>query len=159
MAEPRFVHLHIHSDFSMVDGLQKIKPLVARVAEDKMVAMALTDQMNQSGLVRFYGDAHGKGIKPIIGVDFWVQSEELGDELFRLVGLAMDNAGQQNLIQLISKGFFCAYPRAPIPKLSMLESTTPTTAPFRRTLLGFPIRSKKLAILQVLLPRDIMICF
>jgi DNA-directed DNA polymerase III (polc) len=105
MAEPRFVHLHIHSDFSMVDGLQKIKPLVARVAEDKMVAMALTDQMNQSGLVRFYGDAHGKGIKPIIGVDFWVQSEELGDELFRLVGLAMDNAGQQNLIQLISKGF------------------------------------------------------
>ena len=70
MAEPRFVHLHIHSDFSMVDGLQKIKPLVARVAEDKMVAMALTDQMNQSGLVRFYGDAHGKGIKPIIGVDF-----------------------------------------------------------------------------------------
>ena len=53
MAEPRFVHLHIHSDFSMVDGLQKIKPLVARVAEDKMVAMALTDQMNQSGLVRF----------------------------------------------------------------------------------------------------------
>ena len=62
MAEPRFVHLHIHSDFSMVDGLQKIKPLVARAAEDKMVAMAITDQMNQCGLVRFYGDAHGKGI-------------------------------------------------------------------------------------------------
>ncbi len=105
MAEPRFVHLHIHSDFSMVDGLQKIKPLVARAAEDKMVAMAITDQMNQCGLVRFYGDAHGKGIKPVIGVDFWVQSEELGDELFRLVGLAMNNEGQQNLIQLISRGY------------------------------------------------------
>ena len=105
MTEPRFVHLHVHTDFSMVDGLQKIKPIVGRASEDQMVALAITDQMNQCGLVRFYGDAHGKGIKPIIGVDFWVHSDELGDELFRLVGLAMNNDGQQNLIQLISKGY------------------------------------------------------
>ena len=103
MAEPRFIHLRVHSDFSMVDGLQKIKPLVARAAEFGMPAMAITDQMNQCGLVRFYGDAHGKGMKPIIGVDLWVRSEELGDELFRLTGFAMDNEGQQNLVQLISK--------------------------------------------------------
>ncbi len=105
MSDPRFVHLHIHSDFSMVDGLQKIKPIVGRAAEDKMVALAITDQMNQCGLVRFYGEAHGKGINPIIGVDFWCKSNELGDELFRLTGLAMDNDGQQNLIQLISRGY------------------------------------------------------
>ena len=105
MAEPRFIHLRVHSDFSMVDGLQKIKPLVARAAEFGMPAMAITDQMNQCGLVRFYGDAHGKGMKPIIGVDLWVRSEELGDELFRLTGFAMDNEGQQNLVQLISKAY------------------------------------------------------
>ncbi|MBP8065500.1 MAG: DNA polymerase III subunit alpha, partial [Aeromonadaceae bacterium] len=105
MAEPRFIHLRVHSDFSMVDGLQKIKPLVARAAEHGMPAMAITDQMNQCGLVRFYGEAHGKGMKPLVGVDFWVQSSELGDELFRLTGLAMDNDGQQNLVQLISKGY------------------------------------------------------
>lgn len=126
MAEPRFVHLHIHSDFSMLDGLQKIKPLVARAAENNMVAMAITDQMNQSGLVRFYGDAHSKGIKPIIGVDFWVQSEELGDELFHLIGLAMNNEGQQNLIQLISKGFLRGHiqGRAVIDKAWLAEHAT-----------------------------------
>jgi len=105
MAEPRFIHLRVHSDFSMVDGLQKIKPLVARAAEHGMPAMAITDQMNQCGLVRFYGEAHGKGMKPLAGVDFWVQSDELGEALFRLTGLAMDNEGQQNLVQLISKGY------------------------------------------------------
>ena len=105
MAEPRFIHLRVHSDFSMVDGLQKIKSLVGRAAEYGMPAMALTDQMNQCGLVRFYGDAHGKGMKPLVGVDLWLQSEEPGEELFRLTGLAMDNEGQQNLVQLISKAY------------------------------------------------------
>lgn len=105
MAEPRFIHLRVHSDFSMVDGLQKVKPLVGRAAEHGMVAMALTDQMNQCGLVRFYGEGHGKGMKPIVGVDLWVQSEALGEELFRLTGLAMNNEGQQNLVQLISKAY------------------------------------------------------
>ena len=105
MAEPRFIHLRVHSDFSMIDGLQKVKPLVARAAEYGMPAMALTDQMNQCGLVRFYGEAHGKGMKPIIGADLWLQSPELGDELYRLTALAMDNDGQQNLVQLISRAY------------------------------------------------------
>ncbi|WP_409420571.1 DNA polymerase III subunit alpha [Pseudaeromonas sp. ZJS20] len=105
MAEPRFIHLRVHSDFSMIDGLQKVKPLVARAAEFGMPAMALTDQMNQCGLVRFYGEAHGKGMKPIVGADLWLQSPELGDELYRLTALAMDNDGQQNLVQLISRAY------------------------------------------------------
>src|SRR5574344_330608 len=117
MAEPRFIHLRVHSDFSMVDGLQKIKPLVARAAEHGMPAMAITDQMNQCGLVRFYGEAHGKGMKPLAGVDFWVQSDELGEELFRLTGLAMDNEGQQNLVQLISKGYL----RGHVPGLPVID--------------------------------------
>ncbi|EKP0246076.1 DNA polymerase III subunit alpha [Aeromonas veronii] len=105
MAEPRFIHLRVHSDFSMVDGLQKINPIVGAAAANNMPALALTDQMNMCGLVRFYGSAHGKGIKPIVGADFWVQSDELGDEQFRLTLLAMDNDGYQNITLLISRGY------------------------------------------------------
>lgn len=105
MAEPRFIHLRVHSDFSMVDGLQKINPIVGAAAANNMPALALTDQMNMCGLVRFYGAAHGKGVKPIVGADFWVQSDELGDEQFRLTLLAMDNEGYQNITLLISRGY------------------------------------------------------
>ncbi|MBW3781561.1 DNA polymerase III subunit alpha [Aeromonas veronii] len=105
MADPRFIHLRVHSDFSMVDGLQKINPIVGAAAANHMPALALTDQMNMCGLVRFYGAAHGKGIKPIVGADFWVQSDELGDEQFRLTLLAMDNDGYQNITLLISRGY------------------------------------------------------
>lgn len=105
MAEPRFIHLRVHSDFSMVDGLQKINPIVGAAAANNMPALALTDQMNMCGLVRFYGAAHGKGVKPIVGADFWVKSDELGDEQFRLTLLAMDNDGYQNITLLISRGY------------------------------------------------------
>ena len=80
MADPRFVHLRVHSDFSMVDGLQKIGPIVSAAAANNMPALALTDQMNMCGLVRFYGSAHGKGIQPIVWADFWVASDAPGDE-------------------------------------------------------------------------------
>lgn len=105
MADPRFIHLRVHSDFSMVDGLQKIGPIVSAAAANNMPALALTDQMNMCGLVRFYGSAHGKGIKPLVGADFWVQSDELGNEQFRLTLLAMDNDGYQNITLLISRGY------------------------------------------------------
>ncbi|PSJ45941.1 DNA polymerase III subunit alpha [Zobellella taiwanensis] len=102
---PSFIHLRVHSDFSMVDGLAKIGPINKRVGELGYPALALTDQMNLCGLVRFYGDAHGKGLKPIVGTDIWVQSEELGEQQFRLTLLAMDNTGYQNITLLISKAY------------------------------------------------------
>ena len=72
-ADTSFVHLRIHSDFSMVDGLTKVKPICQRVADMNMPAMALTDQMNFCGLVRYYGKAHQLGLKPLIGcLDFFV---------------------------------------------------------------------------------------
>lgn len=104
MADPRFVHLRVHSDFSMVDGLQ-IGLIVSAAAANNMPALALTDQMNMCGLVRFYGSAHGKGIKPWSGRISGVQSDELGDEQFRLTLLAMDNDGYQNITLLISRGY------------------------------------------------------
>ena len=103
--EPQFIHLRVHSDFSMCDGLAKVKPIVAKAAELNMPAIALTDQTNLCGLVKFYHGVHGAGIKPIIGSDFWLQSEELGDELFRLTVIASDNTGYKNLTELISKAY------------------------------------------------------
>ncbi|MGF1889369.1 DNA polymerase III subunit alpha [Photobacterium profundum] len=105
MADPRFIHLHTHSDFSMVDGLSKVSPLVKKVAEIGMPAMALTDFTNLCGLVKFYFAAHGAGMKPIIGADFKVHSEELDNELADLTILAADNDGYQNLTMLISKAY------------------------------------------------------
>ncbi|MFT5636501.1 MAG: DNA polymerase-3 subunit alpha [Cognaticolwellia sp.] len=103
--DPKFIHLRIHSDYSMSDGLKKVKPIVARVAELNMPAMALTDQTNLCGLVKYYHAAHGAGLKPIIGCDFWVKSDALEDELSRLVVLATSNVGYKNLTELISKAY------------------------------------------------------
>ncbi|MEL0628142.1 DNA polymerase III subunit alpha [Psychromonas aquatilis] len=103
--DPKFVHLRVHSDFSMVDGLTKVKPLVAKTAALNMPALAITDQTNFCGLVKFYSAAHGAGVKPIIGADFWVQSELLGDQQFRLTALAMDAVGYKNVTELISKAY------------------------------------------------------
>ncbi|WP_077338346.1 DNA polymerase III subunit alpha [Pseudocolwellia agarivorans] len=103
--DPKFVHLRVHSDYSMCDGLNKVKPIVSKAADLSMPALALTDQTNLCGLVKYYHATHGAGIKPIIGADFWVQSDELGDELFRLVVLASNNKGYKNLTELISNAY------------------------------------------------------
>ena len=100
-----FVHLRVHSDFSMMDGLNKVKPILAKVEELGMPAVAITDQMNMCGLVKYYSEAHSRGIKPIIGTDFWVQSEDFPDEPFRLTLLAMSNEGYKNITLLISKAY------------------------------------------------------
>ncbi|WP_039954698.1 DNA polymerase III subunit alpha [Vibrio caribbeanicus] len=105
MSEPKFIHLRVHSDFSMVDGLSKVPALVKKVAEMGMPAVALTDFTNLCGLVKFYGSAHSSGVKPIIGADFLMQSEEFGEELTRITVLAADNLGYKNLTLLISKAY------------------------------------------------------
>ncbi|GAB7259106.1 DNA polymerase III subunit alpha [Dickeya ananatis] len=74
-----------------------------------MPALAITDFTNLCGLVKFYGGAHSAGIKPIIGADFYLQSEELGDELAHLTVLAMNNEGYQNLTLLISRAYQRGY--------------------------------------------------
>ncbi len=117
MSDPKFVHLRIHSDFSMVDGLSKVPPLVKKVAEMGMPAMALTDFTNLCGLVKFYDNAHKNGVKPIIGADFAMQSEAFGDELTRITILAADNEGYKNLTLLISK----AYLRGHVQHLPVID--------------------------------------
>ncbi|GAA0365352.1 DNA polymerase III subunit alpha [Bowmanella denitrificans] len=105
MADAKFVHLRVHSDFSMRDGLNKVKPILGKVKALNMPAVAITDQMNFCGLVRFYSEAHAQGIKPIVGADFWVQSEELEEQMFRLTLLAANNEGYKNITLLISRAY------------------------------------------------------
>ncbi|RUO65073.1 DNA polymerase-3 subunit alpha [Pseudidiomarina planktonica] len=103
-ANATFIHLRLHSDFSMVDGLPKIGPVCEAVAGLDMPAVALTDQMNMCGLVRFYRTAHKHGLKPIVGVDLWVLDGD-DEPAFRLTALAMNNDGYQQLTQLISRAY------------------------------------------------------
>ena len=109
MAEPRFVHLRVHSDYSMIDGLAKTGPLVKKAASLGMPALAITDFTNLCGLVKFYGTGHGAGIKPIVGADFHVQCDLLGDEFTELTVLAANNTGYQNLTLLISRAYQRGY--------------------------------------------------
>lgn len=105
MSDPKFIHLRVHSDFSMVDGLAKVPALVKKAAAMAMPAMALTDFSNLCGLVKFYSESHKQGIKPIIGADFLLRSDSFGDEFTRLTVLAKDNLGYKNLTLLISKAY------------------------------------------------------
>ncbi|GGI74264.1 DNA polymerase III subunit alpha [Shewanella gelidii] len=119
MPAPSFVHLRVHSDFSMCDGVSKVKPILSRATELEMAAIALTDQNNLCGLVKFYSGCHGAGIKPIIGADFWMQVPSFGDELCSVTVIAIDNDGYQCLTQLISM----AYLRGQIQDRVVIDQT------------------------------------
>lgn len=99
-----FIHLKLHTDFSMVDGLVRVKPLLQACVDDKHPAVAVTDQMNLCGLVKFYSTAVSKGVKPIVGADLLIQLPE-DDSYFRVTALCMNQAGYLNLKELISEAF------------------------------------------------------
>lgn len=117
MSDPKFIHLHVHSDFSMIDGLAKVNRLVKHAAHLQMPAIAITDFSNLCGLVKFYGASMEKGVKPIIGTDIKVSCAELGSELYDLTLLAVNNEGYQNIIMLISN----AYQRGAIGDFPVVE--------------------------------------
>ena len=116
MPEPEtssFIHLHNHSDFSLLKGASPIKGMVARAKELGMDALAITDDGNLFGALNFYMACRSAEIKPIIGCDFYLapgdrQSRsglENPNRLSRLVLLAENNAGYQSLINLTSIGY------------------------------------------------------
>src|SRR5210317_1203772 len=100
-----FVHLRLHTEYSLVDGLVRVKPLVQRVAELGMPAVAVTDVSNFYGLIKMYRAAFGAGIQPIIGVDLMVLESDDPDRAWPLCLLAMDLEGYHNLTLLISRAF------------------------------------------------------
>ncbi|MGM0856670.1 MAG: DNA polymerase III subunit alpha [Pseudomonadota bacterium] len=100
-----FVHLCLHSEYSLVDGLVKLKSLVSTTAERGMPALALTDEANLFGLVKFYKAAQGAGLKPIIGSDLWLHNPHDDAHPYRITLLAMNEEGYRNLTELISRGW------------------------------------------------------
>ncbi|MEJ2427166.1 MAG: DNA polymerase III subunit alpha, partial [Candidatus Thiodiazotropha sp.] len=100
-----FVHLRVHSEYSLVDGLVRVKPLVKQVAELDMPAVALTDQSNMFALVRFYQAARAAGVKPIAGVDAWIRNPDDINTPHRLVLLVQNQVGYNNLTRLVSRSY------------------------------------------------------
>ena len=100
---PHFIHLHLHTEYSLVDSLIRIKPLAKAVREAGMPACAITDQNNLFALVKFYRAAQSEGIKPIIGVDVGLYDGT--DSTCRLVLLCQNDIGYRNLTRLVSRSY------------------------------------------------------
>ena len=109
---PDFVHLHVHSEFSLLDGANRIKDLPVRAKELGMKAMAITDHGVMFGAIDFYKACLANGIKPIIGCEVYVAPRGREDKdpnidarYNHLILLAKDNEGYKNLTKLVSIGF------------------------------------------------------
>ncbi|MBK9245474.1 MAG: DNA polymerase III subunit alpha [Burkholderiales bacterium] len=100
-----FIHLRLHSEFSVVDGLVQLDEVAKAAAADGQGALALTDSAAMFGAVRFYKAARGQGVKPIVGVDAWISNDTDRDSPHRLLLLAMDHAGYLRLCQLVSRSW------------------------------------------------------
>ncbi len=100
-----FVHLRLHSEYSLVDGLIRVKPLVKKVAEYGMPAVAVTDQSNLFAMVKFYRAALAAGVKPVFGVDSWLENPDDVNQPARLVLLCQNNTGYRNLCELVSRSY------------------------------------------------------
>jgi DNA polymerase-3 subunit alpha len=102
---PAFVHLRCHSEYSIVDGIVRIDDYIKHAVNDGMPALALTDLSNLFGAIKFYKAARGKGIKPLIGCDIWLENNTNRDQPIRLLLLCQSQAGYLLLCQLISRAF------------------------------------------------------
>lgn len=102
---PRFIHLRVHSEYSLIDGLVRIKPLVKLAAAQKMPAIAITDQNNFFGAVKFYKAAMAAGIKPILGADVWLTNNQAETKPFRMTLLAGNQIGYKNITCLLSRAY------------------------------------------------------
>lgn len=113
-----FVHLHNHSEFSLLDGLSKIPDMVARAKELGMKAMAITDHGALYGALKFYHECKRSGIKPIVGVEIYMAEDT---DQTHLVLLAKDNTGYQNLMKLVTISYLDGFyykPRLDLEKLA-----------------------------------------
>jgi DNA polymerase III subunit alpha len=121
-----FVHLHTHSEYSLLDGACRTKEMVAMAAEFDMPALALTDHGVMYGALEFYFEARAKGVKPIIGCEMYVaprghRDRSARDE-YHLTVLAADKAGYRNLLKLVSIGFTDGYYYKPRVDLELLAA-------------------------------------
>jgi DNA polymerase-3 subunit alpha len=124
-----FVSLHLHTEYSLLDGAIRIKELVDRAKEFRMPALAMTDHGNLFGAVEFYKQVTKAGIKPVIGCEVYVApasrldrgGSETEEAAFHLVLLARDNAGYKNLVTLVTKAYLEGFYYKPRIDMDLLE--------------------------------------
>ena len=123
MPEAPFVHLHVHSEYSILDGACRIPGLAARAAELEMPAVALTDHGSLAGAVELYQEAGKQGVKPILGCELYVAEDRRAQRkgYAHLTLLAEDNTGYGNLIKLASAGYLEGYYYKPRVDWELLE--------------------------------------
>ena len=125
-----FTHLHVHTEFSLLDGSNKVREYVSRVKELGMDSAAITDHGVMYGAIDFYKAARAAGVKPILGCEIYVApnsrfDREAGhgeDRYYHLVLLAENNQGYQNLMKIVSKGFVDGYYYKPRVDMEVLET-------------------------------------
>ncbi len=125
-----FAHLHVHTEYSLLDGSNKIKECIARVKELGMNSVAITDHGVMFGVIDFYRAARAAGIKPVLGCEVYVapgsrfDKEAMGggdDRYYHLVLLAENDLGYHNLMKIVSRGFTEGYYYKPRVDLALLE--------------------------------------
>jgi len=105
MSQPTFVHLRLHSEYSIVDGITRIPDALAAARQDNMPALALTDLNNFFGLLKFYQAARSTGVKPLIGCDVFISNETERDKPYRLLLLCQSDAGYLRLCELLTQAY------------------------------------------------------
>ena len=100
-----FIHLRLHTEFSLIDSCIRLDPLIQKIQDQSMPAVAITDFHNLFALVKFYKKAQSAGIKPIIGVDFSLQQTGPQSQTTNILLLAQNQNGYKNLIKLISRSY------------------------------------------------------
>jgi DNA polymerase-3 subunit alpha len=105
MTSPQFIHLRLHSEYSIVDGLVRIDDAIQAAAKDAQPSLAITDLANLFGMVKFYKEARANGIKPIVGCDAWISNDNDRDKPSRLLLLVKNKTGYLQLCDLLSRAW------------------------------------------------------
>jgi DNA polymerase-3 subunit alpha len=127
MPRHSFVHLRLHTEYSLVDSVVRIPDLVARTAELGMPAIAVTDEHNLFALVKFYREAIGKGIQPIVGVDLWLRGRAERGAHQRITLLCQNTAGYLNVSRLVTRAYLEGQVKG-VPTIERAWLTPETTA-------------------------------
>ncbi|MGD0502190.1 MAG: DNA polymerase III subunit alpha [Steroidobacteraceae bacterium] len=120
----QFVHLRLHTEYSLLDGIVRVPELMAAVAQARMPAIALTDQSNLFAMVKFYKEAQAAGVKPLIGVDAWIREPGERTPPSRIVFLCQNLIGYRHLTQLVTRSFLEGQSRG-VPMMDRAWLTAP----------------------------------
>ena len=128
MVEVNFVHLHCHSEYSLLDGAARVDKMISRAAELGMPALAVTDHGTMFGIIDFYRAAKAAGVKPVLGCEIYVshrsrfqKEAKRDDSQYHLVLLAENNTGYRNLMRLVSAGYLEGFYYKPRVDRELLE--------------------------------------